>query len=176
MRSKQVTRPLQGDEEALFRAHHDRLLRLVRRDTGATEALVEDACCFAWLQLLRYQPERERVAGWLRVVARHEAYRLMRKDPHLEPLDELVGQEEGGGSLCLADMVPGDFDLERAVEARQALRALAGLRWRRRRVLALHAAGYSYKEIAEKLDVTYTNVNRHITEGRAELREMREAA
>jgi DNA-directed RNA polymerase specialized sigma24 family protein len=44
------------------------------------------------------------------------------------------------------------------------------LRWRRRRALVLQAAGYSYKEIAEKLGVTYTNVNRHITEGRAELR------
>jgi hypothetical protein len=38
------------------------------------------------------------------------------------------------------------------------------------------AAGYSYKEIADKLAVTYTNVNRHVTEGRAELRERRRAA
>ncbi|HYY20824.1 MAG TPA: sigma factor-like helix-turn-helix DNA-binding protein [Thermoleophilaceae bacterium] len=66
--------------------------------------------------------------------------------------------------------------VELAVEAREALRALAGLRWRRRRVLALRAAGYSYKEIAAKLGVTYTNVNRQLTEGRAELRPLRDAA
>jgi DNA-directed RNA polymerase specialized sigma24 family protein len=63
-----------------------------------------------------------------------------------------------------------------AIEAREALRALAGLRWRRRRVLALRLAGYGYKEIAERLGVTYTNVNRHISEGSAELRRLRDAA
>jgi DNA-directed RNA polymerase specialized sigma24 family protein len=43
-------------------------------------------------------------------------------------------------------------------------------------VLALKAAGYKYEEIAEMLGVTYTNVNRHMTRGRAELRRFREAA
>jgi RNA polymerase sigma factor (sigma-70 family) len=62
------------------------------------------------------------------------------------------------------------LDTELAVEAREALRALAGLRWRRRRVLELKLAGFSYREIMELLGVTYTNVNRHLTEGRAELR------
>jgi hypothetical protein len=32
-------------------------------------------------------------------------------------------------------------------------------------------AGYRYTEIMERLGVTYTNVNRHLTEARAELRE-----
>jgi DNA-directed RNA polymerase specialized sigma24 family protein len=52
----------------------------------------------------------------------------------------------------------------------EPLRALAGLRWRRRRVLELKLAGFSYREITEILGVTYTNVNRHLSEGRAELR------
>jgi hypothetical protein len=47
---------------------------------------------------------------------------------------------------------------------RGALRCLADLRWRRRRVLALRLAGYGYKEITRKLGVTYTNVNRHLSE------------
>jgi DNA-directed RNA polymerase specialized sigma24 family protein len=63
-----------------------------------------------------------------------------------------------------------------AVEAREALRTLAGLRWRRRRVLELKLAGFSYREVMELLGVTYTNVNRHLTEARAELRQFREAA
>lgn len=58
-----------------------------------------------------------------------------------------------------------DFDLERKPEAREALRGLAGLRWRWRRALALQAAGFSYKVIAETLGVTYMNVSRHLTEG-----------
>jgi hypothetical protein len=38
------------------------------------------------------------------------------------------------------------------------------------RVLALKLAGFSYREIMELLGVTYTNVNRQQSEGRAELR------
>jgi RNA polymerase sigma factor (sigma-70 family) len=76
-----------------------------------------------------------------------------------------------GEPLTLAERVPAPVDTELAVEAREALRALAGLRWRRRRVLELKLAGFSYREIMERLGVTYTNVNRHLTEARAELRE-----
>jgi DNA-directed RNA polymerase specialized sigma24 family protein len=45
---------------------------------------------------------------------------------------------------------------------------LAGPRWRHRRVLELKLAGY--REIMELLGVTYTNVNRQLSEGRAQLR------
>jgi RNA polymerase sigma factor (sigma-70 family) len=171
-RPKPRPRPL-GDEPELFRANHERLLRLVARDTGAAPALVEDACCFAWLQLLSHQPERERIVGWLRVVARHEALRLQRQQWGTRPLE--VPTREGwhgqtGERLTLAERLPAPVDTELAVEASEALRALAGLRWRRRRVLELKLAGFSYREIMELLGVTYTNVNRHLSEGRAELR------
>jgi nuclear transport factor 2 (NTF2) superfamily protein len=63
-----------------------------------------------------------------------------------------------------------------AVAARETQRALAGLCWRFWGGLVPRAAGYGYKEIADKLGVTYTNVNWHITEGRAELQELRDAA
>jgi RNA polymerase sigma factor (sigma-70 family) len=168
-----------GDEPELFRCHHERLLRLVARDTGAPPPLAEDACCFAWLQLLRHQPERERIVGWLRVVARHEALRLQRQQWRTVPLDApTVERREGqaGEPLTLTERLPAPVDTELAVEARDALRAVAGLRWRRRRVLELKLAGFRYREIMELLGVTYTNVNRHMTESRAELRSLREAA
>jgi DNA-directed RNA polymerase specialized sigma24 family protein len=51
-----------------------------------------------------------------------------------------------------------------------ALRALARLRPKRHRALALKVAGLHYREIQERLGVTYTWVNRHVSEGWAELR------
>jgi hypothetical protein len=42
--------------------------------------------------------------------------------------------------------------------------------------LELKLAGFSYREVMERLGITYTNVNRHLTKGRAELRGVREAA
>src|SRR3954449_11334847 len=75
--------PLRGDETDLFRRHHRRLLTLVARDVSARPQLIEDACAYAWLELVARQPERTNVIGWLRVVARREAIRLVRHDRRL---------------------------------------------------------------------------------------------
>jgi DNA-directed RNA polymerase specialized sigma24 family protein len=53
---------------------------------------------------------------------------------------------------------------------------LASLKQRQRKTLALKVAGYSYREIQALRGVTYTNVNRHVSEGRAAARRLREAA
>ena len=172
---------VRGDEAELFRRYGDWLVRVTRLRLQCSEALAEDACAHAWLQLCRTQPERsESLPGWLRVVALHEGFRLLRRaarELHAEEILRQEQREDGGGKpVPLEEIVEASVDVELAVEAREALRALAGLRWRRRRVLALRAAGYKYQEIAEMLGVTYTNVNRHVTEGRAELRQRRDAA
>ncbi len=77
--------------------------------------------------------------------------------------------KQTGEPLTLAERLPAPVDTELAVEAREALRTLAELRWRRRRVLALKLAGFSYREIMELLGVTYTT-STGMSEGRAELR------
>jgi DNA-directed RNA polymerase specialized sigma24 family protein len=109
----------------------------------------------------------------LRVVARNEALRLLRisrREPFLEDRPAQRSDPASGEPLDWQELLPAREDTELAVEARTLLRALAGLRWHQRTVLTLQLAGYSYKEIAERLGKTYTWVNRHLTEGRAELR------
>jgi hypothetical protein len=59
--------PERGDEAALFLEHQRFLLRVTARRFGGSQELAEDACAFAWLQLLRCPPDREAVVGWLRV-------------------------------------------------------------------------------------------------------------
>ena len=76
-----------------------------------------------------------------------------------------------GAPLSLDDVPePAAPPLEDLLEARAALRGVAELRPVRRRVFERHLAGLTYHEIAAELGVTYTNVNRHVTESRAELR------
>jgi RNA polymerase sigma factor (sigma-70 family) len=171
---------LRGDEAELFRRYGEWLVRVTRRRLRCSGALAEDACAHAGLQLCRSQPERENVIGWLRVVALHEGFRLLRQAGR-EPLAEDVCRQQrqegaGGKPVPLEELLEAPVDVELAVEAREALRSLADLRWRRRYALALKVAGYSYREIMAILGVTYTNVNRHVTEGRAELRKRGEAA
>ena len=166
---------LRGDEAELFRRHNTRLVRAVRRAIGGSDALVEDACATAWLQLMRTQPDRTpALFCWLRTVAIHEAYRLSGKesrDDALEELPEACSMVDGWEAL-----LPAEPGLDEQVEARRALRVLAGLPERQRRYLALRVGGYRYDDIAEANGATYTNVNKHLTRARERVRVAEEAA
>jgi RNA polymerase sigma factor (sigma-70 family) len=170
---KTLGEPLRGDEAELFRLHYTRLVRQVQRCDGVPEAVAEDCASFAFLQLCCSQPERcAQTPGWLRVVARHEAYAWHRRTSRFPSLDEPAGapRADGGARTTFAELVRAPLDVELAVEAREALRGLARLGDARRAALTLKVAGYSYREIQELLGVSYTWVNRHITEGRRKLR------
>lgn len=165
---------LRGDEADLYRRYNPRLLRTVRSVIHGSDALVEDACQYAWTTLLRRQPDRDSLLGWLATVAIHEAYRLSRQALRHAALDDLAPGLDDGYAFHTA--LHADIDLEqralRNEEHETRRRAFARLSDKQRRYLVLHAAGYRYQEIAAANDVTYTNVNRHITEGRARLREL----
>ena len=141
---------LQGDEADLFRLHHARLLRAVARLVTAPPALIEDACQFAWSALLRNQPRRETAFTWLRVVAVHEAYHLCAKEHDHGSLDELAARPSVEHPGLVGDrdaFVASPHQIDDELEARRALRAVAGLPERSRRYLAWKVAGYSYEEI-----------------------------
>jgi len=69
-----------GDEAELFAAHHATLRGRVGRSVHTSASNVDDACSFAWLQLLRRQPRRATALEWLTTVAIREARRLDRGD------------------------------------------------------------------------------------------------
>ena len=170
---------LRGDETELYRRHARDLLARTRRAVKAPEALIEDACQLAWTQFLRYQPEpRENVVAWLTVVARHEAYRLVREYKSALPASSITAIDEDGKTTGFdPDLAVGpDRDPLLEHDAREALAALAKLKPAQRAALALKVAGFRYKEIQSLCGgKTYTWVNRHITEGRAALRAARES-
>jgi RNA polymerase sigma factor (sigma-70 family) len=162
-----------GDEEALYRAHHTRLLRLIARDVSARPQVIEDACGFAWAELLARQPERTSVVGWLRVVARREAIRLARCDRVTVPMSAIDSKPppNRGRSTSCPSGSPSDH-----CDALEALEGLAGLPERKRTFLALKVAGYSYDEIAAEVNVSWLTVNRQLVRARAALRDARDGA
>lgn len=157
------TDPQRVEEEELYRLHHERLARVVRRCVGGPHALIEDACSFAWTQLLCHKPERRpQLFGWLCTVAIHEAYRLSRLDRREDPLDVRVAGR-GGDPLFRVELIedpraPVEFQLE----ARTALACVAELCPRQRDLFALQIAGLSYREIAAATGDSVRTVDRQL--------------
>lgn len=152
------TRPRQhGDEAQLFAELHDKLFHTVRKQVNANDALIEDACGFAWIQLLRYQPSRECIFGWLRLTAVREAWALSALERRGLPLSEEITLD---GRILIAT----DLDLQ--LDAREALRAVAQLRPLQRRSYSRHVAGLSYAEIAAENQQTNRQVQRHLRRAR----------
>jgi RNA polymerase sigma factor (sigma-70 family) len=158
-----------GDEDELYRRYHRELHRAVARAVRAPRELIEDACQTAWLILLRRQPDRCSVFGWLCVVAIHEAYRLAAIDRRDARLERLRG-EDGDWH----EIIPDRHSLGEAVDAFEALRLVAALSERQRRDLTLKVTGYTYKEIAQLTGGrTYTNVNKSLVKARTRIRRSR---
>ena len=126
-----------GDEEELYRRHAARLIAATARSVRASHALIEDACSYAWEQVLRHQPEREHLEGWLRMVAARRALELLRADRRLTSLEALPERQARHDQP------------ESALEFRAALDAIAaaGLSRRQERLLGLSAAGHSHAEM-----------------------------
>jgi DNA-directed RNA polymerase specialized sigma24 family protein len=174
-----VTNNCQRDHEvgACFAANADRLNRIVaRRVVNTSREVIEDACASAWTILVG-RPDitlDARGLAWLVAVATNEALRLVSKtrperlaggflasrsdDASREGMLEPVADTRGVDEVALA-----------RVEHEERLAALRRVKPRDRQALFLKGMGYSYREIMEITDATYTAVNRRITEGRAAL-------
>jgi RNA polymerase sigma factor (sigma-70 family) len=153
-----------GDEADLYLLHHEHLVRSVARTVGAPRALIEDACQTAWLILLRRQPDRTRVFGWLRTVAVREAYRLCGADRRDVRLDVLGADGRWRGGESIEDP---RACVERQVTARAALQRLAELPPRQRRLFALQVAGFTYRETAAVTGDSVRTVDRQLRRAHA---------
>lgn len=160
--------PRLGDEAELYEQLAITLTKIVARQVTTSTANVEDACSFAWLQMLRHQPARETVLAWLVRVGTREAIRLDRRVRHH---DESASGSSGQGQ-GVDECRPIEAYLE-ILAAREAILA-AQLRPREAEILAAHVAGYSYIEIANAQALTPRTVERQLFRAKRRLRHARE--
>jgi RNA polymerase sigma factor (sigma-70 family) len=159
---------MRGDEQVLFQQHASRLSRVVQGALRVRPHIVEEACAFAWLQLVRTQPERQQIFAWLRVVATHEALRLLREEGRQEPT--------AGANLEADDLA--DFVFQVSVDATseerrracEALELIAALPEREARIFARHVAGYTYEEISAETGDSLRTVERQLVRARGRIR------
>src|SRR5206468_7621294 len=129
-----------ADVGELYRQLAARLERIVRLDVRAPDAVVEDACQFAWSRLVHHcgRVRRERALSWLATTAVREAVRLVRRDSTELSLDAALAATADG--LPEAS-VPGPDEV---FERLQQLEAITTLPVRQQRMLWLLGLGLSY--------------------------------
>jgi RNA polymerase sigma factor (sigma-70 family) len=159
----------------LYRERYRYLFRIAVKN-AANEADAEEALQDAFVSFIdRFDPVGSSPPlAWLTLTLKRRCWALHRA----QHFDRRAGQEAGPDSdqpgFCLAEIpstAPGvEERIERAEFVLEARESLAALKPAERRALSLIAAGFSYKEIAEMNEWTYTKVNRCASEGRVALR------
>jgi RNA polymerase sigma factor (sigma-70 family) len=151
----------------IYAARRGHLLGVAERN-AACAADAEEALQDAFLAFIEsYDPGGEAPPlAWLTLVLKRRCWRIRAARRH-EVGELLPGAEPEARRWTASPPDPGAtvVDLE---EARMRLR---GLKPDERTAIGLAAAGYSYREIAERRGWTKTKVNRCLYEGRAALRE-----
>jgi DNA-directed RNA polymerase specialized sigma24 family protein len=156
----------------IFSERRDYLMAIAKRNANseadAEEALQEAFAAF----LAHYNPSRgSPPLAWLTLTLKRRCWRANREARRERPFG---GRPEHGPVLESLGS-PRAGSAERLIEREEARRRIAALKPDERTALGLLAAGLSYAEIGVRKGWTYTKVNRCITEGRAALRDSKEA-
>jgi RNA polymerase sigma factor (sigma-70 family) len=156
-----------SDLETLYPALAERLERIVRLDVRAPDAVIEDACQFAWSQLAHHsgRVRADTALSWLAKTAVHEAFKLIRRDRRELSLELAV--EETPGVLFRA-VVPGPDEL---LEQHERLDSIQALPTRQQRMMWMRGLGLSYADIAATTGCTSRAVERQLLRARRALRE-----
>lgn len=161
---------------AFYAVHRDHLLHTVEREVFAAPTLVEDACQFAWMQLLRHPAVAVDRRGfwWLHRVAVREAWRIAKWNRHTVTLHAPASDLD-------VETIPLDYlashdDVPLMVERREQLRVVDQLPSRQRRVIVMRAMGLKYAEIARITGETQRSVERQLRLAFAHLRKADVAA
>jgi RNA polymerase sigma factor (sigma-70 family) len=135
-------------------------------EVSAPDAVIDDACQFAWIRLLhhRHRVGPERAVSWLITTALHEVFKLVRREGHDLSLEQLL---EEGGELRLNRVAPAP---EETVGARLRLELLRELPERQERLVWLQGLGFGYPEMAAETDMTVRTVERQLMKARRSLR------
>jgi RNA polymerase sigma factor (sigma-70 family) len=149
----------------LYVAFAERLAQIVRFNVRAPEAVIEDACQFAWTRLLHHRGRvrRDAVRPWLTRTATHQALKLVRREDRDLSLDAIL---EPAGALARAGLTPA---LEDLIEQRWRLDQIRRLPQRQQRLVWLHGLGFSYAEMARDCGYTLRTVERQVLRGKRRL-------
>jgi DNA-directed RNA polymerase specialized sigma24 family protein len=157
--------------EVIYRQHARELERRVATRARAEPQTIEDACSFAWMQLITHPSidldgPSDGALAWITRVAVHEAWRLEATRARDELLDEATLRRE---LRQHEQTMPGVDEL---AAQRARLDLVAQIPPRPCRFLLRQELGHSYREIAELEGVTRTCTNKQLARAKRLLRQI----
>lgn len=151
---------------ALFQQRADVLRATVARHVHSTDDVIDEACAFAWVQLLTHPnidlTDPVRVFWWLYRTAQRQAWHLHERAQRVLP----GGHPVPGERDAFTRRPDHSVDLVQQIEDRETLRALHGLRPAVRDTAVLKACGYSYDEIRAIHDISGTTITKRVRRAR----------
>jgi DNA-directed RNA polymerase specialized sigma24 family protein len=161
---------------AMYAKHADELRDLVRRRAGGAHgATIDDACSFAWTQLITAEhidvrPPRWSALAWLTTTAMRKAWEMTAGERRATAHDH--GQLDTISAARGLSDAPADERAALQMRCELALDLVAQIPERPRRFLLRLALGYSYHEIAAAEGVSYRTADRQITRAKRRLEEI----
>jgi DNA-directed RNA polymerase specialized sigma24 family protein len=169
MRVREVPEQKAGVEDVgeLYGELAERLEQIVRTRVRAPDPVIEDACQFAWSRLVHHRDRvhRDTTLPWLVKTARHEAFKLIRREGRELSLDAAL---DVSGDAPLRQSAPGPDEL---FAAREQLAQIGRLPTRQQRLLWLQGLGFNYSEMARQTGDTSRTVERQLLRAKHAVRE-----
>lgn len=162
-----TTNPSRADQiGALFAEKAEILRSTVARHVHSTDDVIDEACGFAWLQLLRHPhvdlTDPVRVFWWLYRTAQRQAWHLHERAQRAVP----AGHPTTSSCDVFTRQPDASVDLVRQIEDREALRALHRLRPAVRDTAVLKSCGYTYDEIRAIHNISATTITKRVHRAR----------
>jgi RNA polymerase sigma-70 factor (ECF subfamily) len=168
-----VTQVARGDEaafEALFRRTAGPVLGVVRRvlrDPAQSEEVAQEVMVEVWRTATRFDASRGSATTWIMTMAHARAVDRVRSAQASRDRDERVGRRD---SVREYDEVAEEVEVRLEQQAvRGCLGGLTDLQ--RESVQLAYYGGYTYREVAELLDVPLGTVKTRLRDGLIRLRD-----
>jgi RNA polymerase sigma-70 factor, ECF subfamily len=162
-----------GDQAAFEQLYHRvaspvlGIVRRVLRDPAQSEEVAQDVLVDVWRTASRFDESRGSAISWVMTMAHRRAVDRVRSEQSANQRDQRVGRR---------DIEPAYDEVVEVVETRlerESVRRCLGTltEIQRESVTLAYYAGYSYREVAELLDVPLGTVKTRLRDGLIRLRD-----
>ncbi len=162
-----------GDEQAFERLYDELaspilgLVQRVLRDPAQSEEVAQEVLVELWRTAARYRPERGSVRTWTLTLAHRRAVDRVRSAQAAADREDRVAESEADRPFDeVADEVTGRLERE---QVRRCMVTLTELQ--RESVVLAYYGGYTYREVAQLLDVPLATVKTRLRDGLIRLRD-----